>query len=188
MPPSIMRSCQYCGTGFSVWPSAVSRRRFCSRACAFAGGGHGRPPTKERQECACLRCGQVFSLLPSEVERGRGKYCSRVCWKHDPYRSMRPTPDPRPAFWSHVHKTESCWIWTGGYRHDRGYLKIRGRKVQASHFSWELHHGSIPKGSLVLHKCPGKHNPACVNPEHLALGDEIENARDREEQRRQGYR
>jgi len=33
----------------------------------------------------------------------------------------------------------------------------------------------------VLHNCPDKHNPACVNPDHLYLGTPADNARDARE-------
>jgi len=44
--------------------------------------------------------------------------------------------------------------------------------------SWLLNRGPIPEGKWILHKCPGKHIPWCVNPEHLYLGSAKDNSRD----------
>jgi hypothetical protein len=52
-----------------------------------------------------------------------------------------------------------------------GYGKFsRGhsRHVPAHRESWKAHHGDIPAGAWVLHKCD---TPACINPDHLFLGD-----------------
>jgi len=34
----------------------------------------------------CLECASVFSVKQSEIDRGRGKFCSRICF--DKYRNM----------------------------------------------------------------------------------------------------
>jgi len=39
----------------------------------------------------------------------------------------------------------------------------------------------------VLHDCPGGDNPACVNPAHLWLGDDAQNAADRNAKGRQAH-
>jgi hypothetical protein len=61
-----------------------------------------------------------------------------------------------------------CWLWEGIVDKD-GYGKLwHGRKSYRAHrFSWILHHGEIPLGMSVLHKCD---TPPCVNPAHLFLG------------------
>jgi len=102
---------------------------------------------------------------------------------------MPKGPKPRPAtdrFWDHVTRgsTRDCWEWDGS-RSLSGYGVIaaekRGRVYLAHRLSWEIHHGPIPAGLCVLHRCD---NPPCVNPRHLWLGTKADNNRDRGEKGR----
>ena len=75
-----------------------------------------------------------------------------------------------------------CWVWTGCTNKD-GYGKIwhRGKHHQIHRLSYWLHFGEIPEGLNVLHRCD---NPPCCNPDHLYLGSQRRNVRDREERGR----
>jgi hypothetical protein len=88
-------------------------------------------------------------------------------------------------FWEKIIKTDSCWISTHPQGDKVGHRTLtRGqpfgaKAIYAHRASWILNVGPIPSGQWVLHNCPGTHNPACVNPEHLKLGDHSMNQIDR---------
>lgn len=83
-------------------------------------------------------------------------------------------------FWSKVHKTSSCWIWTAArWPNGYGHFVMPTHHALAHRVAWELTHGPIPAGLFVLHDCPGgQDNKACVNPQHLRLGTRQDNADD----------
>lgn len=70
----------------------------------------------------------------------------------------------------------TCLLWTGAM-HPRGYGTIRkdGKWKKAYRVSYEVHHGPIPSGMVVMHSCDC---PRCINPAHLSLGTQLENVRD----------
>jgi hypothetical protein len=75
-----------------------------------------------------------------------------------------------------------CWLWIGSLT-STGYgqlglgSKIDGtrRPHKAHRVAYELYVGKIPPGMGVLHRCD---NPPCVNPQHLFLGTQKDNAQD----------
>lgn len=79
----------------------------------------------------------------------------------------RPTEQ---RFWSHVQKTESCWIWTGQILARAGYGRFwvgttaSTPNPLAHRYSYELVHGPIPAGLQLDHLC---RNTSCVRPDHL---------------------
>ena len=87
-------------------------------------------------------------------------------------------------FWEKVRKTETCWEWTSPLNYcGRGFIRIYGKNMQAHRAAYILLKGEIPDGMCVLHTCD---NPSCVNPDHLYLGTQKQNARDREKRGRHG--
>lgn len=100
-----------------------------------------------------------------------------------PRQTLRYTLAER--FWQKVAKTQDgCWVWTANCIKDRhgrkryGLLGAgrRGEGMLYAHrVAWELHHGPVPEGLLVLHRCD---NPQCVRPDHLFLGTQYDNMQD----------
>lgn len=87
-------------------------------------------------------------------------------------------------FWGKVRikgKNE-CWEWKNPKsRNDYISFRILGRTTSCHRISWELTFGAIPSGLFVLHHCD---NPICVNPNHLFLGTQTDNMRDKMEKGR----
>ncbi len=71
---------------------------------------------------------------------------------------------------------DKCWDWKGCCPAP-GYCQLRlGSKIYKAHrLSWIIHHGLIPAGMHILHKCDNKR---CSNPNHLFIGTEKDNMND----------
>lgn len=73
----------------------------------------------------------------------------------------------RDEFWSHVIRTEGCWLWQRS-RTKAGYGNFRGEdgKNQYAHIhAYRQLVGEIPEGMRLDHSCFTEH---CVNPAHLS--------------------
>ncbi len=74
-----------------------------------------------------------------------------------------------------------CWLWIRG-TNGAGYGRIyKPVKMAAHRYAWQLYKGEIQQGEQVLHRCD---TPLCVNPEHLFIGTNDDNMRDKNRKRR----
>lgn len=87
-------------------------------------------------------------------------------------------------FWRRVDKSAGgCWLWTGGaHEFGHGRYWLNGANRPAHRVIWEARNGHVPDGLFVLHKCDV---PSCVNPDHLFVGTQDDNMRDKTEKGRQ---
>lgn len=77
-----------------------------------------------------------------------------------------------------LNEATGCHEWQRSTSKGYGQLYVPGRPrpAHAHRFAWELAFGVIPEGLHVLHKCD---NRKCVNLEHLFLGTNLDNIRDK---------
>lgn len=91
-------------------------------------------------------------------------------------KTLPPSSEWEQRFWSHVDRTDGCWLWNGA-THGKGYggFMIDGTMYLAHRLSFWLAYGKTPDNGLVCHTCD---TPLCVRPDHLYLGDKSSNMLD----------
>lgn len=123
--------------------------------------------------CAC-GCGQITPVSRWNNKRADVKAGKHFAYCHGHGRRRTTTED---RFWSKVAPAEAdeCWLWNG-YRKPDGYgsFVLDSRPQQAHRVAWTLLRGDIPDGLHIDHLCL---TPACVNPWHMELVTNAENAR-----------
>lgn len=136
-----------------------------------------RPGETRSHRLICEKCSQPFLVKPRY--RDAARFCSRQCHGAAVAAkslAARVEENSMPV-------TEcGCWIWMlSSARFGHGQLTFRYEHLAAHRASWMAFRGPIPEGMHVLHTCD---IPQCVNPDHLYLGKDLENARDRMERGR----
>lgn len=101
--------------------------------------------------------------------------------KHGNGVRFRGKPKEQFDFYVRKNPITGCWIWTGAIFKQNGYGQMTNNMlasvpITAHRAAWMLYRGPIPKGLMVLHKCDVR---KCVNPEHLYVGNNADNMRDR---------
>jgi hypothetical protein len=78
-----------------------------------------------------------------------------------------------------------CWLWQGWIKDKKkpyGIISIDGKSFSAPRVAYFLYYQIDPKEMHVLHRCD---NPRCINPEHLFLGTNDDNIKDKVSKGRQ---
>lgn len=81
-------------------------------------------------------------------------------------------------FLSHTVVKGNCCEWTRCFNSD-GYPRCSwngSSNGKVHRIVWELYNGRSAEDNTVRHKCD---NPKCINPEHLELGNNLDNVIDR---------
>lgn len=81
-------------------------------------------------------------------------------------------------------ESTGCWEIISHKPNKNGRISLRyaGLQIRAYRAVYEAFYGEIPEEMCVCHSCD---NPICINPEHLFLGTNRENAQDRTAKDRQ---
>lgn len=117
---------------------------------------------------ACILRRLKRGALPEEALRATQRYARPLTFQ-DVGRAAR-------RFWQNAKRGAGCWQWTGSRSNGYGIIGIGGHRWFAHRVSRALTHGEVVSNAHVLHKCD---NRLCVRPEHLYIGDDQANARDR---------
>ena len=141
---------------------------------------------------ACSDCGRRLAFCPCMPCERCDRLCETCPRKEEVpvNRNGRGRVALETRFWRSVERIpeHSCWEWVGARNQDGyGVISVGGRRSpqeRAHRLSWRLHYGEIPAGMLVLHRCD---NSSCVNPDHLFLGTQADNMRDKIQKGRARY-
>lgn len=147
---------------------------------------------KERKREGILRLRLEYRMTYDEIGQALGISRERVRQLIGPERVKRPGHQPQnrkptegekfyKRFWANIdiRGKDECWSWKlkktwGRY----GRIRHNGSLMYVHRVMYQIKSGEeIPAGRVVMHTCD---NPWCVNPNHLLLGTQLDNIRDRD--------
>ena len=111
---------------------------------------------------------KICRYCEQQYHKAARYYCSKRC------EAKAKTKSSLNRLLEKIVKTESCWVWTGS-KNRQGYGTFwHDNRIWLAHrAAYEIvKNEKIPEGRLCLHSCD---NPACINPDHLRLGNQREN-------------
>jgi len=91
---------------------------------------------------------------------------------------MKLSDGAEERFWAKVDRglTTECWEWQAAMTNEYGQFSIDRERWRGAHrMAWYFENDEWPESNRVLHTCDNK---ACVNPDHLYIGDAADNMRD----------
>jgi hypothetical protein len=145
----------------------------------YAGKTNGSRP-RCCWKCIC-DCGNKKIVSTDALSAGVTKSCG--CLKSPTSKEYHEQLQKRLL--KHCKVENQCWIWKSLTRfYGYGHTTIRNRSIAAHRAAWIAWKSDIPEGLFVLHKCD---NPACINPEHLFLGNQLDNMHDMIKKNRENY-
>lgn len=73
-PDRVEKFCKHCNKKMLIWPSKISLVKFCSKKCKD-------DFERDYVTSICKNCEKRFELPRSDLDRGRGTFCSWKCFK-----------------------------------------------------------------------------------------------------------
>lgn len=126
----------------------------------------------------CGFCAKEFALIRSRKRKYCSRHCSASATQNFNVKSTSTSTTSRERFFDNIfpEPNSGCWIWMGSLaKRDYARIYINRKEYVGSRFSYEIHKGKIPTGMVVRHSCD---NTCCVNPDHLLVGTQRDNATD----------
>lgn len=136
-------------------------------------------PPQNTPSKTCELCGITFFKQAKEsiTQWDERRVCSKVCAN-----KLRVDDPVHIRFWKFTERkgTNECWPWRGstdkhGYGRISAGMGAGASPLKAYRVAYEMFNGAIPSGFVIRHKCD---NPNCVNPNHLEVGTQKDNAQD----------
>ncbi len=140
---------------------------------------------KRKPSKICHCCGQPFckKRWDSKTHWENRLYCSNRCNRIKIPLHIYTEERLKHLLSKTVVTKSGCIEWQGGlasYRYAQ--ITILGVPKYLHRFVWETLKGPIPEGFNVLHKCD---NTKCCNIQHLFLGTQLDNIKDRDQKKHQ---